>query len=324
MVSGSTRVATQDQRAAWIAAIIAVRPMEHATHALGLLLASMLAGALVARSPLRLALAALLIASTHVLVLVGPGEPSYRFVVAVFAAFATMHFVDLVRDRRHWSWTQRVMIMLTPFDARRLRRAPGSVGLRLWATGSAFLVLALLAAAFAVHGGRLTGDSPATPLRLAAGLVAVYCLPEVLSAYLRAGYGMLGLRIPVLHRPPILSRTIGDLWGARWNLTVRNWLFTHLYLPVTKWHSSGAGLAVAFAGSAAIHAWLAAVSLDVRAALAWTAFFLVHGILAIVETRIGIERWRPAIARTWTLGWCVITSPLFVEPMIRIAAGPLG
>ena len=32
-------------------------------------------------------------------------------------------------------------------------------------------------------------------------------------------------------------------------------------------------------------------------------------------------RWPSGFARVWTLGWLTLSSPLFIEPMLRLVAG---
>jgi hypothetical protein len=62
------------------------------------------------------------------------------------------------------------------------------------------------------------------------------------------------------------------------------------------------------------------IAYDWQHAVAMGAFFLLHGGIVIVESKLGVARWPRIAGRAWTLGLFAITLPLFVEPML----GSLG
>jgi len=51
------------------------------------------------------------------------------------------------------------------------------------------------------------------------------------------------------------------------------------------------------------------------------AYFVVQGVAVALETRLGVARWPRACRRAWTLVIVVGTSPLFVEPCLRVVLG---
>jgi hypothetical protein len=52
------------------------------------------------------------------------------------------------------------------------------------------------------------------------------------------------------------------------------------------------------------------------------AFFFVQGIFVILETRLGVSRWSRPARRAWTVTIMVASSPLFVEPALRVLGCP--
>jgi hypothetical protein len=56
-----------------------------------------------------------------------------------------------------------------------------------------------------------------------------------------------------------------------------------------------------------------------RPAAACGAFFLAQPLLIAAERRLRVRRWPTAAGRAWTLGALAVTSPLVVEPVLRMA-----
>jgi hypothetical protein len=52
-----------------------------------------------------------------------------------------------------------------------------------------------------------------------------------------------------------------------------------------------------------------------------TAFFLIHGLLVLLERLLRQRSWPRWAQRSWTLGWLAISSPLFVEPLLAVFVG---
>jgi hypothetical protein len=51
------------------------------------------------------------------------------------------------------------------------------------------------------------------------------------------------------------------------------------------------------------------------------AFFVIHGVVVVIEAKLGAARWPRAIGHVWTLGVFAITAPLFVEPLLQSLGG---
>ena len=80
-----------------------------------------------------------------------------------------------------------------------------------------------------------------------------------------------------------------------------------------------------FALSAIGHALLAFMALGRwRISLICGAFFVVQPLFIIAERRLAVRRWRQAAGWTWTLAILMITSPLFVEPVLQVIENSWG
>ena len=122
-----------------------------------------------------------------------------------------------------------------------------------------------------------------------------------------------------MHADPILSKTLSEFWSERWNLSIHRLLYEHTFLPLARRAGVLAGVLGAFAASACLHFWFAVAAAGWAMALSIGAFFLLQGVLVIVERRIGVRRWHPLAQRAWTVGSVLVPLPLLLEPVLRIA-----
>jgi D-alanyl-lipoteichoic acid acyltransferase DltB (MBOAT superfamily) len=167
-------------------------------------------------------------------------------------------------------------------------------------------------------GALLAGPGPqGTALRLAAGVVAIYGGTSGLADAYVLAHRLAGIEVPAFMRHPILSKTIAEFWSVRWNRAVHGMLRGALYRPLARRGLARTGVLASFAGSAALHFWIVIFSTNAWLALQMASFFLVQGVLALVENGLRVRRWRPAAARAWTVGTFALSSPLFVEPFLR-------
>jgi Membrane bound O-acyl transferase family len=158
-------------------------------------------------------------------------------------------------------------------------------------------------------------------LRCAAGLGFAYTGVEGALATFEFVYRACGLRPPIFHQHPILSRSIAEFWGRRWNRIVGSWLSATFYRPLAARGRPGLGLGAAFVGSALLHLYFTWAAIGLPAGGRMAAFFLVQLPLLVLERRLHQSSWPEAARRLWTLAWLALTSPLFVEPMLDILAG---
>lgn len=235
---------------------------------------------------------------------------------ALLCVLGPIKLVQLGFDPVARSASFRVWHASMPFDARQSRRvAPGldpSTGLAL-VGHTAALGLGLWVIAWA---GTLDGLA-APAVRFVAGMVGVYCGTAAAAALYEVGHRLVGVEIPPLMRAPILSRSIAEFWGRRWNRPVHELLRAAFFAPLARRGWVRAGFFAAFLGSAVLHLWIVVFALGPKPATIMAAFFVVQGLLALVEDRLRVRRWRPAAAHAWTLGTFTLSAPLFIEPFLR-------
>lgn len=144
-------------------------------------------------------------------------------------------------------------------------------------------------------------------------------LPKVLAAYLllngsaralcSARRLLSGRRTRVAFRDPALASTPADFW-RRWNTPVNVWLSANVWQRLSaKTHPLRASLA-AFAISALGHEYMFAIASGQLTGYQ-LAFFGVQGLGATLTLRLRPRGWRRALAWAATLGFGLLTSPLF-------------
>lgn len=230
---------------------------------------------------------------------------------------AVFRAIDLVRSREPWSARRRIGHALSFVDTRLLRRARPRLDLGailaalLW---GALAALALYAVwRFAPHraGGPLS-------IRWGGGLAFTYAAIE--SGYALAGaiHRAAGFSVPPLHVWPLASRTVTELWGARWARPVSHWLRATCFLPLARRGHPALGALLGFFVSAVGHAWPVLVALGPAMTAMMFGYFMVQGLVVVLEARLGVARWPRALQRCWTLAIMGATAPLFVEPCLEI------
>lgn len=149
----------------------------------------------------------------------------------------------------------------------------------------------------------------------------MYCVPEATQCLVRFVYSGLGYDTPPLHRSPVLSCSIREFWGERWNLVVHRWLRRHFFWPLARRRRRSLGVVLAFLASAALHAWFIFAAVGWPLAGAMGAFFMLQGMLVVIEFKLGwSQRESGLTARAWALGGVLLPSPLFVEPALQVFA----
>jgi hypothetical protein len=59
-------------------------------------------------------------------------------------------------------------------------------------------------------------------------------------------------------------------------------------------------------------------ALGAPAALSTMAFFTVQGLFVLAENRLAIHNWPVVVARAWTLMILLASSPLYIDPGLRL------
>jgi alginate O-acetyltransferase complex protein AlgI len=142
-----------------------------------------------------------------------------------------------------------------------------------------------------------------------------------------AMFRALGIDASLLFDHPLLSRSLAEFWGRRWNIAFTEMTQRAVYRPLHPMIGKPAATAAAFAFSALLHEL--AISVPVRAGFGLPlAYFAIHGALVIIEKRLArsgrpIDR-HPRFGRAWTLAWLVLPMPILFHPaFLRGVVWPL-
>ncbi|MBW2453214.1 MAG: hypothetical protein JRI68_01835 [Deltaproteobacteria bacterium] len=282
---------------------------------------SVAAAVVFGRVGVRRYLAWTLAAVAPVVTWLAPATPAIgRFLLAMGGALTVAHLFDLMRDRRDLSIGQRVWFILTPFDTRAVRPVPRALRPRLLVATAAWAGLSASCYWLFVHYMPAAG-LPRLLVRWSLGLVGFYTLVEAIGAAMVQGHLVAGMQTPTLHVTPALARTLQEFWSERWNLEVRRLLHRYAFMPLARRRRPLAGLMAAFVVSGVLHVGLMLPTRGWEMAGLWALFFLVQGVLILVERGLGVARWPRPAARIWTLTLLVLSSPLFIEPLLRIFPG---
>jgi hypothetical protein len=136
-----------------------------------------------------------------------------------------------------------------------------------------------------------------------------------------------GVDVYALFRAPLLSRSLAEFWGRRWNLAFSEMTAIGVYRPLSRAVGKPAALVAAFLFSGLLHEL--AISLPVRAGFGLPLlYFAIHGALMLAER--GLERAgrpiyrRASVGRAWTTFWLVVPLPiLFHRPFLRGIVWPI-
>eukprot|EP00455_Lapot_gusevi_P038002 TRINITY_DN4260_c0_g1_i3.p1 TRINITY_DN4260_c0_g1~~TRINITY_DN4260_c0_g1_i3.p1 ORF type:complete len:394 (-),score=45.86 TRINITY_DN4260_c0_g1_i3:41-1222(-) len=280
------------------------------------------------------------------------GLPSYhsllRYTMAAGNMIYFIHTVELYRFQDHfrdWNFYWRALFLASYLDVRDFVPLPestkeGSKGTdTLWrAVFKGYLhhvgvctyrislvgVCAIFVAFLPSPGFEFSLYSPwlwwaflVYPLRWVGGFFCVYHLLEMLDSAYGLVYLMLGLNVKKSQNTPLSMYYLREFWGGHWNRNIHDILHRNFYQPFKQRGLPGVGLFAAFAASAILHIYPAAVALvDGLSLLYITLFFLIHALLMVIEKQLNMQRtWR---ARVFTVVTGVCTLPLLIHPFFLI------
>ncbi|KAK2992246.1 hypothetical protein RJ640_005733 [Escallonia rubra] len=161
-----------------------------------------------------------------------------------------------------------------------------------------------------------------------------FCLELILAMAAAMARALLGLELEPQFNEPLLSTSLQDFWGRRWNIMVNRILRPAVYDPILymsarvmgrKWAPFPAVLGT-FMVSAIMHEMAFYQMCRLRPTWRVTWFFLLHGVCLVVEIAIKkavAGRWRlpPAISGPLACGLVVGTGFwLFFPQMLRCGA----
>lgn len=244
--------------------------------------------------------------------------PGLLFVHATILGVQAIRNVEIARFPDRWSRGARLVRVALLYETDAMKRVPPAAPIAAIALGA---VLALASAAALLFSARAA--PPTTPYALAGwprwiGTIASgYLLLEGWGRIWTATPRFFGWHHPPLQRSPILSRSLAEFWGVRWNTVIGRLLKRNAYDPLAKRRAPRLGVLAAFALSAALHAYTTLPAAGAKAAAWMGSFFLAHGVLSLVEARLGVRRWRPIAARAFVVFVFVATIPPFAESFLR-------
>lgn len=286
------------------------------------LVAAALSAALSGPGPLRAALAlAAALPAVFLPWLVPSHHGIYRFFLCLLALLPVIRAFDRAREKQPLSFAHRLWAATAPFETRAVSRVPPSLDLSPIALTAFYFVLAALGYGLAFRIAPSFQSPARWLLRWLGGTVFIYCTVDAVIGFFVALYRAIGITFPPVHKTPILAKSLQEFWGERWNLTMRGWFYRHCFMPMARRRMKTLGVAAAFGASTLLHIWLAFVVAGLWPALWMGAFFVVQGVLTLLERRIGVLSWNALPARLWTVICLLCTAPLFVEPML-LGFGP--
>jgi hypothetical protein len=261
------------------------------------------------------------------LALAGLGAPWFapkgsvlRAFVALYLLWACTKVFDMTRDREPRSPFFRWIWMLTLHDLRRdgyVRRGarpefrPGLLASALVALSLGYACLWL-----AVFVAPELEPAAGWVVRYGAGIFLCYFGVEGALRTFEFVDRWLGLSPPPLHQHPVLSLSLSEFWGRRWNRVVGHWLFTALYRPLALRGKPVLAVLAAFVGSAILHQYFTWAAVGFGWSLIMASFFLLQVPLLLLEAALGQQRWPRPARRAWTVACLLLSSPLFVGPTL--------
>ena len=225
--------------------------------------------------------------------------------VAASAALALHSPIPKFRSRLAWlcGWSERFPIR------QQSRRFDGAALLSL------AVATLILAATLALAQTDAVSESP---LRWPIAGIALLSVAEMFATTHRVAAASAGLCHPPLFASPHGARSIAEFWSHRWYIPAAELLRRACFRPLSR-HGIWIAVFSTFAVSAVGHALLAFMVLGQwKIAVACGSFFLVQGALLGVERHLQVRRWPAFAARIWTLGSLLLSSPLVLEPLLRI------
>jgi hypothetical protein len=247
-----------------------------------------------------------------------PTSPLVAFVAALVALWGAIRVVDLYREHPARSWRMRLWHVLAIFDTRLAARVRPRVDAGAFGRGLLFCAIGAGGAAMVVYAAPRFDGTAHAAARWLGGVVLVYGLASGVAEWLRSIYLLIGVAVPPIHRSPLASRSLREFWGDRWNRVVGRWLREAIFLPLARRRRTAEGSTLAFVASALLHGYATTAAIGPAKAVPMIAFFLLHGVLVLIERALRVERWPDAWARLWFFAAMLLTLPLFLEPVLAI------
>jgi hypothetical protein len=229
-----------------------------------------------------------------------------------------VRLLDLVLARHEISARSRVWRVAALVDTTRLKYGAPALDASALVRALGFGALAAVSAWISLDLAASIAGPLRQLVRWGGGVVFAYALVDGAYAAITLLFRAMGVIVYELHRAPILARTLREFWGERWARTVSLLLFARTFKPLARRGMPRLGLLASFAASALLHALVILPALGWEAAALWGSYFLAQGALVLVELALGVARWPRALAHAWVATVMLATSPIFVEPLLRL------
>src|ERR1051326_3661601 len=282
---------------------------------LGLFAAAMLAAG---HGVIQRLCAAFFVTCAFILAWYAPGMPLARGSLAFLAGGSLMVVMKIAFSaEERLSIRGRLLQVVALPNSMRATHVPPALSLRVVGQIILDLILAGVALLVLLHTRHFVGAIPFIG-RLCAGVVLFYAGVQFVFDFARLCFLAVGLSLDSIHRTPIAARSLTEFWSQRWNRIVSAWLHRFVFLPLARRRCPRLGVFCAFLASGLFHGWPILVAVGVSGAFATLAFFVVQGVFVLAEHRLRIHAWPALIARGWTLVVLLTSSPLFVDPALRV------
>ena len=259
----------------------------------------------------------LLLIAALLLPLYVPAGALPRALLSCLALLSLVKVLQIAQHPDRWPAGDRLWHAFAPFDIKRTRPRPRTLDRPL-------LKLVLLHCSLALAALLGLWLLPrALPLglmllRMGLGALLVYSGMDAVTEALRLAHGLSGVSVPPIQATPIASQSIREFWSQRWNKPVSEWLAEFVFIPVSRRSNAGWGVMASFAASGLLHAWMFYSAVGLGPAIMAFAFFIFQAMFVMVESFIRLRQLSQRLRRAWTLGMLAISSPLFVEPVLRV------
>jgi hypothetical protein len=244
--------------------------------------------------------------------------PVLRAILALGIAMTCLRSIDLARENKPRALWFRIVHVAIPLDTRRMRRVPSEIRIPLLTKNILYLALTFASMKMVTALGPSLDNVPHTLLRWLGGLLWAYAVSEVAYGGGEFLLRALGFDLYELHRSPAASLSVKEFWGDRWNRTVSMWFREHCLKPLARRTNAKIGMLASFLVSGILHAYLVLVALEWKMALVMLSYFLLQAVFVAIEIAFDSAHWNRSLARVWTLVLMIASSPLFVEPALRI------
>ncbi len=120
-----------------------------------------------------------------------------------------------------------------------------------------------------------------------------------------------GIDAKPLMRRPLLSRSVGEFWGQRWNTAFRDLTHRFLFAPLMRCVGPRWAIVVGFFVSGVVHELVITVPARGGYGLP-TLYFIWQGIAMLLERAVPFRRWR---GRAWTIAAVALPAPMLFPPV---------